>query len=315
VNKTHINFHETAGISRFREPVTCGVPFPKGMLYREDPIFLCDETSQSCPSQTYPLAFWPDQSVKWLLLDTQVEIKRNESKNYQLARAQKQQNSNDGISVIKDDTDWIINTGSVLFHLDTQQFTPFRKVQTQSAEIVDAVGSGFELVDDRGMVYIPVILEMKTEVCGHLRTSVKVEGKFQNEKGVCLAAFIARLHFYRQKSFVRIDFTLVNSRPAKHPGGLWDLGDPGSILFDDLTLKVKLVKSSYTRVEYSHDAAMPMSISKKQDLLIYQDSSGSENWQSNIPINRNGKILHKFKGFEVRSGNKIISHGHRANIL
>ncbi len=51
---------------------------------------------------------------------------------------------------------------------------------------------------------------------------------------------MARLNFYANLSLVEVKFTLHNPKAAHHPGGLWDLGDPGSIYFSDLILHMCL---------------------------------------------------------------------------
>jgi hypothetical protein len=45
--------------------VSWGVPWPKGALQKSDSLTLKTASGQSVPMQTWPLAFWPDGSVKW----------------------------------------------------------------------------------------------------------------------------------------------------------------------------------------------------------------------------------------------------------
>ncbi len=44
---------------------TFGVPWPEGTLQADAPLALRTEDGQSLPVQTWPLAYWPDGSVKW----------------------------------------------------------------------------------------------------------------------------------------------------------------------------------------------------------------------------------------------------------
>ena len=48
-------------------------------------------------------------------------------------------------------------------------------------------------------------------------------------------------------------------------------------------------------------------------LLIYQDSSGGENWQSRNHVNRNNEVKTSFRGFRVYSDDRIFQEGLRAN--
>lgn len=45
--------------------VTWGVPWHRGQLARDEPLELLDEQGQLQPVQSWPLAYWPDGSVKW----------------------------------------------------------------------------------------------------------------------------------------------------------------------------------------------------------------------------------------------------------
>lgn len=45
--------------------VTWGVPWDEGVLMRDEPLSLADESGQDVPIQSWPTAYWPDGSVKW----------------------------------------------------------------------------------------------------------------------------------------------------------------------------------------------------------------------------------------------------------
>lgn len=49
----------------FSAGMTWGVPWPRGAFRREQTFVLRDETGQSVPLQSWPLALWPDGSIKW----------------------------------------------------------------------------------------------------------------------------------------------------------------------------------------------------------------------------------------------------------
>ena len=50
--------------------VSWGVPWPQGAVPRDTPFSLTDASGKSLPVQTWPLAFWPDGSLKWSGLAT-----------------------------------------------------------------------------------------------------------------------------------------------------------------------------------------------------------------------------------------------------
>src|SRR5688572_20619571 len=58
-----------SGIS---QSVSWGVPWPQGSLTRDQTFSLVDTQGRPLPLQTWPLAFWPDGSLKWSGLATVV---------------------------------------------------------------------------------------------------------------------------------------------------------------------------------------------------------------------------------------------------
>ena len=54
-------------------PIRSGIPFPEGMLISSDQLRLLDNHGSEIPLQARSLAYWPDQSIKWVLLDFQAD--------------------------------------------------------------------------------------------------------------------------------------------------------------------------------------------------------------------------------------------------
>jgi hypothetical protein len=65
---------EPLGIDRPAHPVTMGIPFPPGAL-RDAAGLRLEIDTHSVPLQTRPMLTWPDSSVKWVLLDFQIDLK------------------------------------------------------------------------------------------------------------------------------------------------------------------------------------------------------------------------------------------------
>ncbi|MFP6768739.1 MAG: hypothetical protein VB859_11245, partial [Planctomycetaceae bacterium] len=68
---------EPAGVAHHSAPVTSGVPFAQGELRSADAValFHAGPEQRRVPLQTEILSRWPDASVKWLLLDFQIDLK------------------------------------------------------------------------------------------------------------------------------------------------------------------------------------------------------------------------------------------------
>ena len=70
-----LTVREPSGVLREAWPVTSGVPIPQGRLRRARRVALRDAQGPAIPVQAEVLSRWPDGSVRWLLLDFQVDLK------------------------------------------------------------------------------------------------------------------------------------------------------------------------------------------------------------------------------------------------
>jgi hypothetical protein len=320
---TEILLQEYAGLGRSNEPVTMGLPFPRGLIKDKMGIGLTDPDLGTIPVQTKVLATWPDGSIKWMLLDFLASVTPGITKKITLI-----QDETDCIPHLSDLTAvktrdcFLIDTGKTEFHLNTRIFKPFDRVITDGVDVLDDVSSSTVLTDEIGQEYEPVIQKMFCETRGLVRITIKVEGAFKSSTNDIFAAFFSRLHFFADESLVRIEFTIRNPKAARHRGGLWDLGDSGSVFFKDLSLFFSLnTHNSTPEINYQlNDEVSPipphasrLTPHPSRSLIIYQDSSGGENWMSRNHLNRKDEVRNSFKGYRVYSGEKVIHEGNRAN--
>ena len=64
---------EPVGVARVGEPLTHGVPFRPGALWQPERVGL-HAAGGPLPTQGTALAHWPDGSVKWLLVDSLLDL-------------------------------------------------------------------------------------------------------------------------------------------------------------------------------------------------------------------------------------------------
>ena len=177
----------------------------------------------------------------------------------------------------------------------------------------------------------PQIERYELEANGPVRATVLFEGTIKGRRRNRYR-FRARLSFFSGLSLVRIELTLHNPRRARHRGGLWDLGDPGSLFFRDLSLQLALAGPGPRQVQWTENVDDRLKSAECNRFEIYQDSSGGENWQSPNHVNRLGRIPARFRGYRVRhdgiesyslraspvvtlSGDDHWHHGRHAGIL
>lgn len=92
--------------------VSFGVPWPRGAVQRTQSFALTGTDGKAMPVQTWPLAFWPDGSLKWIGV---AAIAGPESgRDFQLSTAVSPAGTSaSAVQVRRSDTTYIIDTGRV----------------------------------------------------------------------------------------------------------------------------------------------------------------------------------------------------------
>ena len=306
---------ETGGRSRKNEPVSFGIPFPRGVIRDSSSLSLFNLAGRECPIQAQPLARWPDGSFKWVLLDFAATVNANTNASYQLrySTASRSTVQERTLSVSETSEHLIIDTGAAVFFLNRRICKPFDRIVISGKDLLDQQGSSFLLTDDREQQYVPYTDEIRVEVSGPLRATVLVRGELKRHSHRALARFAVRLHFYAGDKLIQANVTLHNPRAARHPGGLWDLGDEGSIYFKDFSFHVPLRETEgQGEITWTTQRFQEAGMHSGDSVEIYQDSSGGENWRSSNHVNRFGKVMNTFRGYRVTAGDMLVEEGLRA---
>jgi hypothetical protein len=282
------------------EPVTCGLPLPRYWLSSPAQLELCDAQGGPVTLQTRVLERWPDGSIRWLLLDWQATV--DGSASYRLSKSPTPTgHSEEGIQIARQSSALVIETGQARFVVGIGLAFPF-------AGYVPGVGTGEErilanssLVDEANVGHQARVRTVQVMDDGPLRACVRVVGEWVSAHGRSLAELEAYLHFFAGSATVRLSVTIRNPRKARHPGGLWDLGNGGSIYLREAELRFGLENHDPTAViRYSTELDQPFE-SCGPGLEIYQDSSGGQNWQCSNHLNRRHIVPHCFRGYRVRT--------------
>jgi hypothetical protein len=195
----------------------------------------------------------------------------------------------------------VVETGCAEFHLDRRRLQPFTKVRVGGEDVLkpDAGGVIFTAANGRGET--ARIEQLAVEARGPVRATVRLEGHFTGRDKL---RFVARMSFYAGAALVRFALTIHNPRRARHQGGIWDLGDSGSVLFRDLSLELQIRSTAEPTVTWTAEAGQLPTSTGTGALELYQDSSGGDNWQSRNHVNRDGRIPVSFRGYRVRQGDE-----------
>jgi hypothetical protein len=301
---------EYDGIRRINEPVTVGIPLPKGQVFSPADIALYNARNERIPEQSEVLARWSDGSVQWVLLDFLANVAPKATAAYTLRDCAEPAITPEApITVQESPTSIAIDTGYALFYLNPTVFPPFERILIQGCSTLDEPGSSIVLLDEEGRAYQSCIRSHILETAGPVRTMLCMEGVFLGAAQDVLARFVSRLSFYAGSGLVELRFTLHNPRAAAHPGGRWDLGDAGSVYFRDLAIHLPLRAQNNVRCMWTPELHQPLVPSAGTRLEIYQDSSGGQNWRSTNHVNRHGQVMQTFQGYRVTADDCVIAEG------
>jgi hypothetical protein len=306
-----ITIQENNNLTRTNRPVRLGIPFPRSKLKDLQQLELINEAGEQLHFQSKITAHWDDQSFRWILIDFLTSIKANQTIQYQLniTSNSRKTNTNKTLGYSENKQEIIVTTGIASFHIDKHNFTPFNKIVTPLSDRV-MNGSKTSLVDDSGELLVATIEKIRyPQQDQDQRLTLEFEGVFKKSKTPFLN-FKSSLTFFVGSALCELDFTLHNPDRAIHPGGFWDMGDPGSKYFKSLAISLGLPEN--TETFWKNLEETNFSKLEGEKIRLYQDSSGGENWKHHIHINKEGDSTVKFKGYQLTSDNKTIKEGLRA---
>jgi hypothetical protein len=283
------------------QPVTVGLPLPRGLLTDPRATHLVDDEGRPVGWQGQALARWPDGSVKWLLADFVLPSVTADRRIWTLRIDDRHdQSAAAALRVEEAEQRALVSTGVAEFHLNLRSPLPLDRVVAGGRDVVEPGSATALLTDAAGRAGRAEVERAAFEERGPIRATLRLEGRFAGESP---CRFVARVCFFAGTGFVRVRLTLHNPRRALHPGGLWDLGDPGSVLFRALALELRAKATVAPQVTWTAELGQPAR-SGGGPLSVYQDSSGGANWRSPNHVNRRGEVTCSFRGYRARFGDE-----------
>lgn len=205
------NIEEAAGVPRQSYPVTHGCPFPKGALCNPDQVRLTTAHGDELPLETTVLAIWPDDSIKWLLLDTQVTLRARQNMpitiEYGSDIDRKVVASPLQTSPVAEGLR--VETGVLTVVLNHSGPALFARV----ADCLTTNGPAqMTVTDTDGTLYTGQGEGLEIEEENALRLVVKARGGFFSEDGRRPLSWLMRLYFFAHQPFVKCYHTFVHDQ-------------------------------------------------------------------------------------------------------
>jgi hypothetical protein len=284
--------------ARTDEPVTSGVPIPRDVNLTDlGSLRLLNGSGQPVAAQFAPLARWGGSAgltaggsvglttggapgdtgrpVRWLLLDFQADVPADGTALYRLVDSGGASPSYPTLSVTDTASSVAVDVGSARFSIS--------KVDGRltGPHLDPLVGRA---VDAGGTVYTtagPVTVTVPFS--GPMRVSVHVQGAYRDAGGTSLLHYTSRYWFHAGLPTVRFFHTVENNDlcPLAEYEQLdcYDIGSGGSVTVADLSLVLPTDLGGGLIYRAAGEGA-PVTGGLTGDLLLYQDSSGTDYWDT-----------------------------------
>ncbi len=195
--------------------ISWGVPWARGSLSRDQSLVLTSADGKSMPLQTWPLAYWPDGSVKWLGCATVAgpgntgPMKLSPGKAKATARAIRISESEEGIEV---------NTGVLICRIPREGSNligemliggkPVARNGHLECSLEKTTGKA-GLITKQIEEFRSDVRKVSVELAGPVRTVVRIDGVHKSLSGNReWLPFIVRLYFYAGSPEVRMVHTV-----------------------------------------------------------------------------------------------------------
>ncbi|WP_022668844.1 hypothetical protein [Desulfospira joergensenii] len=248
-----LSIRDNSGVGRVKWPVTSGVPLPYGIVHKTDELSLINSEGKQIPCQFKALSryYARDKSIRWVLIDFQIDLKGNEEKLVFLTNKSHPFNLENPIQIDENNKRLIVTTGKLCVTISkTRGGSLFDSVTVNDQEIINNKEYSGPFIRSGNIDYMEhfkgdswnthgwvhkknleeifikeekysgsrnIYDDVLVEDEGPLHAVVLLKGKFLSQKtgaGILKSGFYnytTRLHFYMNKSFIKVEHSIDNS--------------------------------------------------------------------------------------------------------
>ena len=193
-----IDVREPSGVARAQWPISVGVPFPSGLLKDVSGLSVLDGTTPA-PAQTRVLSRWPDGSVRWALLDWQMDLRPREVRHWRVGTGRVPVERTVKVTDGSDRID--VDTGPLQFTVAKDRFAPLAAVRLSGVSMLTGpVTTFFDVGGKRIDPQAPT--SVKVTEPGPLRTRIEVRGRY-----TAGFEYVVRIDAFANQPFVRVLYT------------------------------------------------------------------------------------------------------------
>lgn len=294
---------DVPAFERHGEPVAVGVSCPRGAVARSARWTLTDQRGRTIPVQTSVLDRWGDGSVRWLLVEFQADIDVESQSFYALAPDAAGIDAGPSLSIEHAGESLRVWTGAATIDVPRIGSAFIAAAEVGGRPVLES--SAIVAEDANGSPYEFAISRATVERAGALRAVIHLDGALVGVSRQRWLDAAVRMRFFAGLGTVNIELSVTNPRAARHPGGVWDLGDPGSVLIRDLSVRIVPARGGSSDVWASMDRTDHMGPAGAR-FAVHQESSGGAQWNHENHLTRDQKIAARYRGFRATRGGREV---------
>lgn len=217
---------ESAGVERKSEPISGGVPLPKGMFKQGQEFALFGDDGGEVPCQVSPLVVETDGTLRWILLDFQDDIAANAVNQYVLKAVRAKAKWNTRLKVDDGEEGVSIDTGTLRAVVSKKKpFALLEDVIVSGKPVVtEGRASCVQLTERKGWddeskwqpteytAGVPEIVRVHQS--GPARVTIEVAGHFRDDP--LKSGYHAWITAWAGKSQIRLRYKISNSNPDQY---------------------------------------------------------------------------------------------------
>jgi hypothetical protein len=200
---------DDAGVPRRAATVTSGVPFARGAV-KDVARLSAAAGGKNIPAQFLPIAPWDDGSVRWALVDCQIDVPAGGRTELVVRDDGKNPARGSSVRVSEKPGSVAVSTGPLEFRIDTKAFRLFESLKVDGQERLTGAGRGLVIRTEDGKdVVAGAPTTVAVRQAGPMKAVIWLEGIFPGlHKG--LIGYTAEVTAYAGRRFLKLRVWLKN---------------------------------------------------------------------------------------------------------
>lgn len=188
-----------------------GFPLPQGAVFDLSHFQVCAPAGRQIAAQFSATSFWPDKSIKWVLIQFNTTLRGKEKTIYEVIFGTDVTpvKISSNLTMTTSGKTVTVNTGAVKVQLNNNLID---KVWYKDKLVGGFSADGIVLTDENGNRFTSgrSAPEMTIEESGPEYLTLRFEGRYMNESGASYMKYVARISFRNNSSVISLTLTHIN---------------------------------------------------------------------------------------------------------